>query len=148
MRSALAACLALILATGCSGDEEEGRPAQPANTVVLDGRVANDHGSAGLEPGESPAMVAGDFYFEPTVVIGPPGGPVDIAAPQGTQVEVNVASESETDHNVSIEEQDIDVDIAPGETARLVITFPDSGTLVFVCKYHQDRGMAGALVAT
>jgi hypothetical protein len=141
MRPALAACLALILATGCSGDEEEGRPAQPANTVVLNGRVANDHGSASLEPGESPTLAVGDFYFEPTVVIGPPGGPVDIAAPQ-------VASESETDHNVSIEEQDIDIDIAPGETARLVITFPDSGTLVFVCKYHQDRGMAGALVAT
>jgi hypothetical protein len=148
MRSPLAACLALIVATSCSGDDEEGRPGQPANTVVLNGQVANDHGSDSLEPGGSPAMVAGDFYFEPTVVIGPPGGPVDIAAPQGTQVEVSMASEGETDHNVSIEEQDIDVDIAPGETARLVITFPDSGTLVFVCKYHRDRGMAGALVAT
>jgi plastocyanin len=29
-----------------------------------------------------------------------------------------------------------------------VVTFPDSGTVVFTCKYHRDRGMAGALVAT
>ena len=147
MRSALVACLVLVLVAGCSGSDEEGRPAQPANTVVLNGRVANDHGSESLEPGESPEVAAGDYYFEPTVMIGPPGGPADIAAPQGTQVEVIVGSEGATDHNISIDAQDIDVDIAPGETARLVITFPDSGTLVFVCKYHQDRGMAGALVA-
>jgi hypothetical protein len=115
--------------------------------VVLNGRVANDHGSESLEPGESPEVVAGDYYFEPTVMIGPAGGPSDIAALQGTQVEVIVGSESGTDHNISIDGQDIDVDIAPGETARLVVTFPDSGTLVFVCKYHEDRGMAGALVA-
>jgi Cupredoxin-like domain len=147
MRSSIAACLTFILVAGCSGDED-GQPVQPANTVVLDGRVANDRGSRTLEPGESPTVAAGDFYFEPTVMIGPPGGPIDIAAPRGTQVEVMVASEGQADHNISIEEQDIDVDIASGETARLVVTFPDSGTLVFVCRYHHDRGMAGALVAS
>jgi plastocyanin len=38
--------------------------------------------------------------------------------------------------------------VAAGETVEVQLSFPESGTLVFVCKYHQDRGMAGALVST
>ena len=30
-----------------------------------------------------------------------------------------------------------------GEKAEVSVTFPDSGTLVFFCKYHQDMGMRG-----
>jgi plastocyanin len=137
MRTALAACLALILATGCSGDDEEGRPVQPANTVVLNGRVANDHGSDAVSAsGERVTIEAGDFYFEPTVLTGP----------AGEAVVLEVVSGGQSVHNLTVDE--VDQDVAAGESVDVELTFPDSGTLVFVCKYHQDRGMAGALVAT
>lgn len=137
MRSALAACLALILATGCSGDDEEGRPTQPANTVVLNGQVANDHGSDAVSAsGERVIIEAGDFYFEPTVLTGP----------AGEAVFLQVVSGGQSVHNLTAGE--VDQDVAAGESVDVELSFPDSGTLVFVCKYHRDRGMAGALVAT
>jgi plastocyanin len=137
MRSALAACLALILATGCSGDDEEGRPTQPANTVVLNGQVANDHGSDAVSAsGEQVTIEAGDFYFEPTVLTGP----------AGEAVFLQVVSGGQSVHNLTAGE--VDQDVAAGESVDVELSFPDSGTLVFVCKYHRDRGMAGALVAT
>jgi plastocyanin len=137
MRPALASCLALVLVAACSGDNEEGQPAQPPNTVVLDGRVANDHGSATVTAsGERVIMEAGDFYFEPTVLTG--------AA--GEAVTLEVASASQNVHSLTVDE--VDQDVAAGETVEVQLSFPESGTLVFVCKYHQDRGMAGALVST
>jgi plastocyanin len=136
-RPALASCLALVLVTACSGGDEEGQPGQPANTVVLDGRVANDHGSATVTAsGELVTMEAGDFFFEPTVLTGPAGDAVTL----------EVVSDSENVHNLTA--GDVDQDLATGQTVQVELSFPDTGTLVFLCKYHQDRGMAGALVAT
>ena len=63
-------------------------------------------------------------------------------------MKVILRSESERQHNLSIETQEFDVDVEPGETITLLVTFPPRGTLVFVCKYHVDKGMAGTLVAT
>jgi plastocyanin len=138
MRSALAAaCAVLILTAGCSGDDEDGRPAQPANTVVLDGQVANDHGTGTVTAsGERVTLEAGDFYFEPTVLTGP----------AGEAVFLQVVSGGPSLHNLSAGE--VDQDVASGQSMEVELTFPDSGTLVFACKYHRDRGMAGALVAT
>jgi plastocyanin len=128
--------LLVVSAVGCSEDEDQ-PPAQPANTVVLDGTVANDHGSASVTAsGEHVSVTAGDFFFEPTVITGP----------AGEAVVLDVASDSENIHNVTAE--DVDEDIGPGETVQVQLTLPDSGTAVFVCSYHRDRGMAGALVAT
>jgi hypothetical protein len=143
--AALAVALALVT-TGCAGDEKE-PSGQAPNTVVLEGQVANDRGSATIGPDEGPQVTAGDFYFEPTVVIGPPGELEDLAAVDGIQVYLAVTSASQNPHNVSIPDQDIDVDVPPGDDVRIIVTFPDSGTLVYTCKYHRGRGMAGALVA-
>lgn len=42
-------------------------------------------------------------------------------------------------------DQGIDQDVEDGGKADVTVIFPDSGTLVFFCKYHQDMGMRGAL---
>jgi plastocyanin len=136
VRSLALSALLVLLAVACSGDGDQ-PPAQPANTVVLDGTVANDHGSASVTAsGEHVTVTTGDFFFEPTVITGP----------AGEAVVLDMVSESENIHNLTA--GDIDQDIGPGETVQVQLTLPESGTAVFVCSYHRGRGMAGALVAT
>jgi|SRR5919108_2997110 plastocyanin len=128
---------ALLVLAACGGDEGQ-RPSQPPNTIVLDGQVANDHGSVAVGSGEDRvAIAAGDFYFQPTVLTGKAGQEVTLA----------VTSAAERLHNVTIAQGDLDEEVPVGLTVELELAFPESGSTVFVCKYHRTRGMAGALVA-
>jgi len=106
------------VAAACGGDEEG------ASTTV-GGQKANDHGSQDVD----------DFYFEPTVLTGS----------AGETLTLDLENEGDTEHNFSLTDQGIDQDVEAGEKAEVSVTFPDSGTLVFFCKYHQDMGMRGAL---
>jgi plastocyanin len=133
----LAVVAVAVLLTSCGGEGDDVPLGQPANTVVLDGTVANDHGSASVAaPGDQLTLTAGDFFFEPTVVTGP----------AGEAIVLDVTSGSENIHNLSV--GDVSQDVGPGEAVQIQLEFPETGTLVFVCSYHEDRGMAGALVAT
>jgi plastocyanin len=134
----IALILLVVLAGSACGGEEEGPTGQQPNTVVLDGQVANDHGSVAISSeGERVPVEAGDFYFQPTVLTGPAGRPVILEVTGSGSV-----------HNITIAEGDLDEDVAPGETLDVELAFPESGTLVFVCKYHQGQRMVGALVST
>jgi plastocyanin len=135
----LGTLLLVVVATASAcGEAGDGPPVQEPNTVVLDGQVANDHGSVAVSSaGERVPVEAGDFYFQPTVLSGPAGQPV-----------VLEVTGSDSLHNLSVAEGDLDEDIVPGETLEVELVFPEMGTLVFVCKYHEVQGMAGALVAT
>jgi plastocyanin len=73
--------------------------------------------------------------FEPTVLEGEAGQTLTLEA----------FNEGDEEHNVTIEDQGIDEDIEPDDEGEVEVTFPDSGTVVFFCKYHQDQGMRGAL---
>jgi plastocyanin len=141
---ATAAVLALTVA-GC-GREQEPPPTQRPGTIVFDGVTANDRGSGEIA-GESVSVEAGDFYFAPTVIVAPRSSAGDISRLPGRQVDLEVTAGGAGPHNVRIPEQEIDVDVAAGETVRVLMTLPETGTLVFWCKYHRDRGMAGAFVA-
>ncbi len=81
---------------------------------------------------------AGEYFFGPTVLTG--------AAALDRDVEVrNVGS---VRHNITFPELGIDQDLEPGGGATLALTFPEAGSMVFFCKFHRERGMLGALVAT
>lgn len=122
--------LSLVLAA-CSGDGGEGTP-----PVSLEGEV-NDHGTATVEGG-SMEMEADDFYFEPTFVNAEPG----------TTVDVEVTNEGETAHTFTIDGQDVDIELDPGESETAKVTIPDSGNLPFFCRFHIDQGMQGAFVTS
>lgn len=82
-------------------------------------------------------MDAGDFYFKGTFIQGEPG--------QKLTLEIrNVAAQT---HNFSLPAQGIDRDI-PLLSARVNVdvTYPESGTVQFFCKYHTARGMNGQLL--
>jgi plastocyanin len=130
--SLLAVVLALALvATACSrsGNESEG------GTTTIAGQKANDHGTKEVSGESSVELEQDNFYFEPTVLKGTPG----------QKLTIELSNEGSALHNFSIPDQSIDQDVQPDTKGEVTVTFPDSGTLVFFCKYHQSQGMVGAL---
>ena len=146
MRSRLAGTVAVVLAimlaaAACGGGGTEGpaggspQPTEEGGTITIGGQQANDHGSQDVSGRDEIEVEADDFYFEPTVLQGSPG--------QALKIEVH--NEGQALHNFSLTEQGIDMDVASGEDISVDVSFPDSGTLVFFCKYHRTQGMVGGL---
>jgi plastocyanin len=130
----LVAALGLV-AAGCGGGgEAEG---EEGGTTTIAGVAASDHGTADAMGKDELEVELDDNYFEPTVVKGTPG----------SQVKLELANEGGTEHNFRLSDQGIDQDVEPGEKADVVVTIPQSGEVAFVCKYHEQLGMAGALAA-
>lgn len=143
MRSRLLAPLFLLalIAAGCDGEEPSangGGDAPAEGTIEIGGVTANDRGSYSVTDFEKVAVEAGSFYFEPTVVTGPPG----------LQIELDFVTDGEQpNHNVTLEEQQIVEEIPPDSIVGVFVTIPESGSVAFYCEYHRDQGMAGGLTA-
>ena len=120
-----------LVATACSksGNESEG------GTTTIAGQKANDHGMKDVSGESSVELEQDNFYFEPTILKGSPG----------QKLTIELSNEGSALHNFSIPDQSIDQDVQPDTKGEATVTLPDSGTLVFFCKYHQSRGMVGAL---
>ena len=130
----LAAALALV-AAGCGGGgDSEG---EEGGTTTIAGVAASDHGSANAMGKDELEVELDDNYFEPTVIKGTPGA----------QLKLELENEGGSEHNFSVADQSIDQDVEPGEKADVAVTIPQSGEVSFVCKYHEQLGMAGALAA-
>ena len=128
----------MLLAAGCGGDEPAPRPqrVQQPGTIEIDGQSATDRGLYSATGSEEVAVAAGNYFFEPTVITGSPGLELQLA--------VSAASGR---HNLTLEAQEVDEELPAGSTVRVSVTVPESGTLVFYCAYHRDRGMVGGLTA-
>jgi plastocyanin len=133
----IAAALSLFAAAGCGGygggsknsDEGEG-------TTTIAGQQAESHGTKDVS-GESGKVEIElyDNYFEPTVLEGKPG----------QKVELELKNEGNAAHTFTISDQMVDKEVQPGDETETEVTFPQSGQLEFVCKFHQSSGMIGAL---
>jgi plastocyanin len=131
--SMLAAVLVLgLVATACSSGGGAG-------TITLDGQKASDHGSQDVSGASSSAVELNndknDYFFSPTILKGT----------AGEKITLDLSNVGTALHNFTIPDQNIDQDVQPDGKAQVTVTFPSSGTLVFFCKYHQTRGMVGAL---
>jgi plastocyanin len=134
MRTRILGVLAILLvlalvATACSKKESESK------TITIAGQTANDHGTKEVSGESSLELEQDNFYFDPTVLKGTPG----------QKLTIELSNEGSALHNFSIPDQSIDQDVQPDAKGEVTVTFPDSGTLVFFCKYHQSQGMVGAL---
>lgn len=134
MRSRIVGVLAVALglalvATACGKKESEG------TTITIAGHKANDHGPKDVSGASNVEVEQDDFYFEPTILKGTPGQTITI----------ELSNEGKALHNFSITDENIDHDVQAGSKAEVTVTFPNSGTMIFFCKYHQGRGMVGAL---
>ena len=129
----------VLVAAACGGGGGGNKSSESGGgTTTVAGQAANDHGSKDVS-GESKAEIEMyDFYFEPTVLTGKPGQTITL----------ELKNEGKVEHNLTIDGQNVDQNVAAGDEGEVHVTLPKSGTLAFYCKFHQSRGMAGGLTVS
>jgi len=142
----VAGCVLLLAAAGCGSSsssssggtttEESGGGGGGQKTIA--GVRANDHGTKAVEDNGKTEVELDDFYFKPTVLEGKPGQTVTL----------ELKNEGQTEHTFTIDSQNVEQDLGPGEEAEVDVTIPKSGVVSFYCKFHKSSGMAGALAVT
>jgi plastocyanin len=99
----------------------------------LIGQVA-DHGAKSAA-GPTVAVVADDFFFQPTCTTRVSAGTITLTVH-------NVGGAL---HNISVPDQSIDTDVPPGATMTVQVKLGNSA-VPFFCKYHRGSGMVGSLL--
>ena len=122
-----------VAACGGSNGDESG---EEAGSTTIAGKSAELHGTKDVsgETGKVDVELDDD-YFEPTILKGEPGQTVTL----------ELMSEGDNPHTLTISGQGIDQEVQPGDEAEVDVTFPESGQLAFVCRFHESNGMVGAL---
>jgi plastocyanin len=136
-----------MVAVACSSNKtttsgQSGSPAsspseeESSGTMTINGEQANDHGTKDVS-GMSEASVEMDdeFYFEPTVLKGT----------AGQTLTIELENEGSLEHNFTLEDQNVNQDVQPGQKGSVMVTFPQSGILEFFCRFHRGSGMIGEL---
>ncbi len=132
----LLAVALVLVAAACGGGKKEST--EEGGTTTISGQASNDHGTKDVSGMSSVDVEQDDFYFEPTVLKGSPG----------QKITIELENEGNVEHNFSISDQGVDQDVDAGEKAEVDVTFPQSGTISFFCKYHRSQGMAGGLAVS
>jgi len=122
----------ILAAAACGGD---GGGSGEGGTTTVAGLEASDHGIKDVSGENEFKLELDDEYFEPTVLQGKPG----------QHLKLELENEGGEEHNLTVAETSIDQDVPPGQSTEVDVTFPNSGTLSFFCKFHKSAGMAGAL---
>jgi predicted lipoprotein with Yx(FWY)xxD motif len=122
--------LALFGAIACGGGDDK------AKDVALGDLKASDHGTKDATGATSLELELDNNYFEPTFVKGT----------AGQKLTVTLANDSSNLHNFSVPGLAIDQDVQGKEQKTVDVTFPSSGVLLFLCKYHSSAGMNGELL--
>lgn len=124
----------LVLALVLAGCAIGGPPGRQTQTRTILGEQVNFRTAETVE--DSPVEVEmDDFYFEPTV----------LQATPGRKLTFELHNEGESAHTFTLAEQQIDNVVQPSQDADVTVTFPESGTVLFRCRFHADAGMRGAL---
>jgi plastocyanin len=118
--------------TAGGGSEAE----ETGGSITIAGQRATDHGSVDVSGQSDVKVGVDDFYFGPTVLEGE----------AGHTLTVTLFNEGDAPHTFTVDELDVDEELQPGdEDVTAEVTFPDSGALVFYCRFHVSRGMLGGL---
>ena len=125
--------LFLLVVAGCGSSSSTGSEGGGQKTIA--GVKANDHGTRDVEDNGKTEIELDDDYFEPTVLEGEPG----------QTVRLELKNEGEAGHTFTIDSQNVDQEVEPGDEAEVDVTIPESGVVSFYCKFHKSAGMAGAL---
>lgn len=121
-------------ASGSEGMNAKVGTAEDVATPKIAGQDANDHGAEDVAGSDEAELELHDFYFEPTILKGT----------AGQEVTVKLSNEGDSEHNVSIEDQEVDEDVEPGDEAEVKVMFPESGTVLFFASTIRARARTAA----
>ena len=134
----IAAFFLVFAAAGCGGksggSSESG--SESTTSTTINGTQVDSHGTKDVSGETGKVEIElDDNYFDPTILKGKPG----------QKVELELKNEGNNPHTLTISDQMVDQEIQPGDEAETEVTFPQSGQLEFVCRFHQSKGMVGVL---
>src|SRR5262245_4685069 len=140
LRGALAVAAVVVFAfavAACGGSN--GEEGEEGGSTTVAGMSANLHGTKDVS-GETGKIEIemDDDYCEPTILKGEPG----------QKVTLELMNEGNSRHTFTIADQgaeEVDQEVQPGDEAEVDVTFPQSGTIAFICRFHESRGMVGGL---
>jgi plastocyanin len=125
----------LLALTACGGSNGDESSAEGGSTTIS-GMTAELHGTKDVSGETGKVEIElDDDYFAPTILEGEPG----------QAVALELRNEGNNPHTLTISGQGIDQEVQPGDEAEVDVTFPESGVLAFVCRFHESNGMVGAL---
>jgi plastocyanin len=124
----LAASLAFV-AAACGGGDNEATTAPPTTSSPTPVETTASPTETATSGGAT--LLLQDNVFDPE----------DFTLSGGT---VTLTNEGAALHNFSVDGQDIDKDVNPGETETEDLELPP-GTYTMFCKYHRSIGMEGTL---
>jgi plastocyanin len=137
--SMFTAGLVLVLGLAACGGYGKSKKSEEGTTTTIGGVQAESHGTKDVSGATGKVEIEMyDNYFEPTVLKGKPG----------QKVTLELKNSGKVAHTFTLAEQTVDQEVQPGDEAEADVTFPRSGELGFVCKFHGSSGMVGALVAS
>jgi plastocyanin len=125
-----------IQSGGGGGDHSDaGEGHEDQGTKEIAGEQATYHGNADVAGLSEFELELDNFYFGPTVLDGD----------AGEALTLSLHNEGSASHTFTIDTAGIDEELEPGAEGSVDVTFPDSGALVFYCRFHRGSGMLGAL---
>ena len=140
-----------LLAASCSKSSSSGEEASASasasgsasvsaspSSITIGSDSANNHGEATVTGKTSIEMEQDNFYFGPTVLTGS----------AGQKFTVELKNEGTVAHTFTIDSLNIDVELQPGESKSISVTFPQSGFTEFYCRFHRTSGMVGELTVS
>ncbi len=104
-------------------------------TIPIGDDQANNHGSVDVTGTSQTSVQQANFLFNPTVLTGSAGQSLKIEIHNGGSVP----------HTFTIDDENVDVLVQPGQDTSVDVAFPDSGVVEFYCRFHHGSGMAGEL---
>ena len=134
-RSVLVVALVWLVSAACAEERGEQPKATDGDTIVVAGQNANNEGSQGVEGVTDVEVEMDNFFFRPTVLSGS----------AGQTITLELLNNGESPHTFTIDAGGVDVEVQPGLNATTKVTFPESGTVLFYCRFHQGGGMRGGL---
>lgn len=74
--------------------------------------------------------------------------PITIEAKVNQPIRITVRNEGALDHNLVIEEYDINVLLSPGDIEVVELTVDHAGTVTYICNIpgHEEAGMVGQII--
>jgi plastocyanin len=119
-------------------------PAAAATTAAAGGGTRtigsisyNDKGTTSAAGKTELPIALENFAFSPTFLQGTPG----------QKVTLQLTNNSTAPHNITIEAQNVNTDVASMAKGSVEVTIPQTGALLFFCKLHAARGMNGQLLS-